>query len=195
LSAVVTQTRTPARRRHGKCRPFRQGDLDGLCGVYSVINAVRVLCPEVDRATAEHVFDLLLQRVLREAGNPSVAVTWGVGRLMVMRLIGDAATYLRDEFDIRLKARRLPKAVRARGSRDVLWQALESALSPTCIAIVGLAGRHSHWTVATHVTPLSLHLFDSCRLQALPRARCTVRRTLRRHQVMPMHVVLVERST
>jgi hypothetical protein len=71
---------------------------------------VRALCPEVDRATAEHVFDLLLLRGLREAGNPSVAITWGVGRLMITRLIGDAANYLRDEFDIRLRARRLPKA-------------------------------------------------------------------------------------
>ena len=45
-------------------------------GVYSIVNAVRAICPEVDTATAEHLFDLLMQRLLRTVGNPSTAVTW-----------------------------------------------------------------------------------------------------------------------
>ena len=35
-------------RPKGRLRaPYRQGDLDGLCGIYSAVNAVRALCPEV----------------------------------------------------------------------------------------------------------------------------------------------------
>jgi hypothetical protein len=164
-----------------------------LCGVYSVVNAVRALCPEVDAETAAYLFDLLMQRVLREAGNPSMAVTWGIGRLMVMRLIGEAATAMLDDFDIRLKVRRLPKPLRQGASRDQLWQALQAAVSPSCVAILGLAGKHSHWTVAAQVTPLSIRLFDSGAMQALPRANCTVGRTLKRHQIPPIHVILIER--
>jgi hypothetical protein len=186
----------PKRRRRGgrRRRPFRQGDLDGLCGVYSVVNAVRHLCPEVDTETAWHVFDLLMQRLLRSASNPAGTVTSGIGRLMVARLINEAILYVRDDFDIRLKVRRLPKPLRVDGSRDQLWVALQDAIGPSCVAILGLTGKHSHWTVATHVSAANLRLFDSTQLRALPRARCTVGRTLKRHQLSPRHVLLVQRS-
>ena len=90
------------RRRRGARRPFKQGDLDALCGVYSVVNAVRILCPEVDTETAKHLFDLLMQKLLRTVGNHTTAVTWGIGRLMLTSLIDEAVTYMLDEFDIRL---------------------------------------------------------------------------------------------
>jgi hypothetical protein len=155
---------------------------------------VRALCPEVDRETAEHIFDLLMQRLLLTAKNPSIAVTWGIGRLMLASLVNEAITYMRDDFDIRLIARRLPKALRRSGNRDQLLRALAAALSPSCVAILGLDGLHTHWTVATHVTPLSVRLFDSDKLRTLPRARCTVRRTSTKHQIAPIHVLLIERT-
>ncbi len=183
----------PARFRKTARRPYRQGDLDSLCGVYSVVNAVRALCTEVDTETAEHLFDLLMQKLLRTTGNHTTAVTWGIGRLMLRSLLDEATTYMLDDFDIQLKARRLPKTLRHRGSRDQLWQALAEVVSPSCVAILGLAGKHSHWTVASTVTPLSIRLFDSGRLKSLPRARCTIRATSKRHQIAPRHVLLVER--
>ncbi len=185
---------TKRKRRRVEPRPYQQGDLDGLCGVYSVVNAVRALCPEVDADTAEHLFDLLMQKLLRTAGNPTTVVTWGIGRLMLRSLVDEAIAYMLDDFDIRLTARRLPKALRYQGSRDQLWRALSEVVSPSCVAILGLAGKHSHWTVASTVTPLSIRLFDSDRLRALPRARCTVRKTAKLHQITPRYVVLLERT-
>jgi hypothetical protein len=185
----------PRRRTKVSLQPYRQGALDGLCGVYSVVNALRLLCPEVDNDTAEHLFDLLTQKLLRTAGNHTTVITWGIGRMLLRSLLDEATTYMLDDFDIRLRARRLPKALRDDGNRDELWQALSEVVSPSCVAILGLAGKHSHWTVATTVTPLSIRLFDSGKLKALPRARCTVRKTRKRHQIEPRHVVLVERMT
>ena len=37
---VSTRRASRGRRR----QPYRQGDLDGFCGVYSAVNAVRALC-------------------------------------------------------------------------------------------------------------------------------------------------------
>ncbi len=182
------------KRRVGR-RPFRQGDLCSTCGVYSVINAVRVVCPEVDTATAEYMFGLLMQKLLRTATNPSTAVTDGIGRLMLASLIKVAADYLLDDFEIQLKVRRLPKSLRLNANLDQLWVTLEGQMSPTCCAILGLGGKHSHWTVAVRVTPLSIHLFDSGQMRLLPRARCTVRPTVQRHQIAPTHVLLIERVT
>ena len=48
------------RAAKGRLRqPYRQGDLDGLCGVYSAVNAVRALCPEVDHDTAGCLFETM----------------------------------------------------------------------------------------------------------------------------------------
>jgi len=79
------------------------------------------------------------------------------------------------------------------GNRDQLWATLEEGISKSCVAVLGLAGKHSHWTVAARVTPLSIRLSDSGQLRALPRARCTVRNTVKRHQIPPTHVILIER--
>ena len=120
-----------------------------------------------------------MQKLLRTVGNPTIVVTWGIGRLMLRSLIDEAIFYMRDEFDVQLKARRLPKELRQGGTRDQLWHALEETVSPSCVAILSLEGQHSHWTVASHVTTTSIRLFDSGRMQALRRGRCTVRKTNR----------------
>ena len=110
-----------------------------------------------------------------------------------MALIEEAIAYMIDDFDIHLKMRRLPKALRAHANRDDLWRYLQSEVSPKCVAILGLSGKHSHWTVAREMSSLSVRLFDSGRMRSLARAQCTVRRTSVRHQITPTHVLLVER--
>lgn len=36
--------------------PYCQGDLDGLCGLYAIINALCALCPEIDEELATTLF-------------------------------------------------------------------------------------------------------------------------------------------
>jgi hypothetical protein len=36
--------------------PLRQGDLDGLSGIYAIINSVRLLCAEVSRGALARLF-------------------------------------------------------------------------------------------------------------------------------------------
>ena len=74
-------------------------------------------CPEVDAATAEYLFDILLQKLLLTVTNPSIAVSWGIGQLDLMyaTLGEEAITYMLDDFDIRLRMRRLPEFLRKRG--------------------------------------------------------------------------------
>ena len=189
----MAQSEKARRRRKAVRKPYRQGDLDGLCGVYSVINAVRYLCPELDAESAELLFGQLMYRMLTTARDPGNAVVWGIGRLMVMRLVREAALMMMDDFDITLKARWLPKRYRNGVARDQLWQALEKHMSGAAVAIVGIAGKHSHWTVVSKVSPTSMRLFDSGQLKALPRSRCTVRPTVKRHQIFGMYVVVIER--
>ena len=89
--------------------------------------------------------------------------------------------------------RRLPNALRRTADIEGLWAALADAVSPTCVAVIGLSGRYWHWTVAVEVTPGQLRLFDSDRLGVLRRKRCTVGKAVTRTSISPMHVFLVSR--
>jgi hypothetical protein len=185
--------KTMRRIRRRRVRPYRQGDLDGLCGVYSIVNAVRVICPEVDGDTAEDMFDVLMQKLLRTEDNPSMAVTWGIGRRTMTHLVTEAITYVLDEFDIRLRTQCLPKSVQQVGTLGRLWDHLERTISPRRVAILGLGGKHSHWTVAVKVTPLRIRLCDSDQISFLQRRRCTIARAAKQHSIRPHHVFLIER--
>ena len=50
--------KTPAKRR---IEPFAQGDLDGMCAIYTIINAVRALCPEMTTGASMALFRRLIR--------------------------------------------------------------------------------------------------------------------------------------
>ena len=173
--------------------PYRQGDLDGLCGVYSAVNAVRALCPEIDTDDTGWLFDHLIQQLPKAGANVTLAVANGIVSGELAHLIDKAVRYMANEHDIDLSVSRLPKALRRTADIDGLWAALADAVSPTCVAVIGLSGRYWHWTVAVEVTPGQLRLFDSDRLGVLRRKRCTVAKAVTRTSIAPSHVFLVTR--
>ena len=71
------QTKKQAARQRPRT-PYRQGDLDGLCGVYSAVNAIRALCPEIDTDDAGWLFDHLIQQLPKAGANVSSAVANGI---------------------------------------------------------------------------------------------------------------------
>ena len=173
----------------------RQGDLDGLCGVYSVVNAVRILCPELDQEGAEWLFAHLMQSLDDLGVDLSIAVASGIGRVELGRLIRAAIAYIDEELEIRLTVKRLPKALRLTTNLGTLWQAFEASLSPECVAIIGIAGIHSHWTIAALITPKQVRLYDSGRIAVLRRGLCTVGNAVNRHGIPPKHVFLIARQS
>ena len=175
-------------------KPYRQGDLDGLCGLYSTVNAFRALCPELDDEAVSVLFATLIGHLPKVGADPALVVTGGVGRGELQRLIIKARTYMLEELDIALKVTRLPKGLRRDGDLDMVWGTLAKRLSPTCVAILGLGGRHSHWTVATGATRQQIRLYDSSRMGVLKRRRCTVGRASKRTSISPVHVWLIERQ-
>ena len=51
-------------------QPYRQGRLDGMCGVYALINALRLLCPRLDEDACERAFCALIRARARQAASP-----------------------------------------------------------------------------------------------------------------------------
>ena len=181
------------RRRRGP-QPFRQGDLDGLCGVYSVVNAVRVLCPELGQDGAEWLFDHLMQSLQRLGADAGVSVSAGVGQRVVASLIKEAILQMAAEYDIDMTCRRLPKLLRRTTNLDRLWTKLAITLSPTCVAVLATSGQLSHWTVAVSATPRLIRLYDSCTIRLLRRGDCTIGRAVNRIGISLPHVFLIRRK-
>ena len=175
-------------------RPFRQGDLDGLCGVYSVVNAIRVLCPELDRDDFEWLFDHLMQSIGKAGADPAVSVAGGIGQRVFAALVREAIRQLAAEYDISLLSQRLPKRLRRSTTLAGFWRLLAARLSPTCVAVLGTEGYRAHWTIAVHATTRQIRLFDSGQMQVLRRGDCTVGKAANRTGISLPHAFLIERG-
>jgi len=68
-TASVTDQRTVKSKpyvKEFKLKPYRQGRFDGLCGLYSIINAVRLIATNADGLN-EDLYDLLFHGLIRHA--------------------------------------------------------------------------------------------------------------------------------
>src|SRR5215210_1554907 len=117
--------------------PYRQGRLDGLCGVYTLINALRVLCPRLDEDACERAFCALIRARARQTASPLAVIHGGLSRRELLRLIGPWQQFVAKEFGITLSVSRLqvPEPT-LRG----IWRSLCRALDGKSVAIIGLDG-------------------------------------------------------
>jgi hypothetical protein len=141
-------------------RPFEQGDLDGLCGVYSVSNAVRLsahLHRRLPTAECRGLFAALLAE-LADEGRLRGFVAAGLGPRVLTRLLRRAKRWLRKHHGLVLEVSR-PFAKRDEpGPGECLRVLAEHLERPGTAAIVG---SDEHWMVIRGVTPKRLLLADS----------------------------------
>jgi hypothetical protein len=141
-------------------RPFRQGDLDGLCGAYAAVNAVRLAARphcRLRRAACAGLFAALVDE-LADAGRLRGFVTGGIGTGKLARLLRRAGNWLDAEHGLRLEFRR---PFRKGGGRDpgaCLRLLAEHLARAGTAAIVGTA---NHWTAVSAVSGKRLLLADS----------------------------------
>src|SRR5215203_377810 len=133
-----------------RLKPYRQGRLDGLCGVYTLINALRLLCPRLDEDACERVFCALIRARARQAASRLSVIHGGLSRRELLRLIGSWQRFAAREFGITLTVDRMKVP---EPSLRGIWRGLRRALDGKSIAIVGLDGVERHWTVAYAATP------------------------------------------
>jgi hypothetical protein len=173
-------------------RPFRQGALDSLCGVYAIVNAARLLCSEIDNHISSALFYVLIKALLnRETGAPS-AVTDGITTETLSRLLRTACNAIEEMSGIRLRCSLLaPK--RKRLSLDQTWMALQETVGKNSVSIIGLSGIREHWTVGYWVTKREITLKDSDGLRFLSRMDCDVKRDAAPYQLQAHEIVILHR--
>jgi hypothetical protein len=172
--------------------PYHQGDLDGLCGLYSVVNAVSALCPELDEDGARSLFRVLLRSLGSYVPKPMGVVCFGMDEACIRHLL----TVAQHDAEKRLKAYLKIRPYRKSGGRlsvPKFWQTLDSQLGPSQVAVAGLSGARDHWTVVSHISGRAMVLLDSTDLRSLTRPQITLKVARTRYGFDPDELVFVKR--
>lgn len=161
---------------------FRQGDLDGLCGAYSVVNAARVVAG-LDAEQSATLFETIVRYV-----GDARRVTAGIGRGLMDDILRDiGSTYL--------PSRYMPFRNRAGVPLPVFWDTVSDFLAenPTRAAILCIDTPTAHWTTAVRLTDRRMQLVDSDGLNGLRRSRCTTgpATAARPFRIWPTHTYLI----
>jgi hypothetical protein len=172
-----------ARRLHHPWRPqlggpqaFQQGTLDSLCGLYAVINALRLAHRPFGPFGRERARTLFAELVeLTEA-------RWGMANVIVDGYDDDQfRTLLANGLKLarELTGRHYCQSFKAVGGFDDKrrnWlRSLERLTAhPATAVIVGIWGRMDHWSVLAGVSERSLLFYDSDCLRYLPLVRCSL---------------------
>ena len=172
--------------------PMKQGNLDGLCGVYSIINAMRIIRRDTEKES-QALFGAIIEHLSRKR-NLRKIVSNGMTIGVLFNIINDLDEDIpKDEY---------PRS-RPFLSRDVtmpqVWtqmkQFLEKPANGTGAIIFHLSGSCEHWTVIKKIDDENVYLEDSCGLKPIPRQNITIRDThpnkKRCCQIIPGEVIFI----
>lgn len=168
--AAAGSPRLASRPSKRALAPLRQGDLDSLCGVYAIVNAVRKSAHGhgLRRNEWKELFNLLID-AQEESGTAVESVTAGIFSKPLWKLARRAVTYCR--------SRSIPMAVSRPIGREhwagldlPSWLAIQAARPATAV-VMGLVLPWDHWTVLHSVGRRYVSFYDSsdCRRLALSR--------------------------
>lgn len=148
---------------------YCQGRLDGLCGVYSLINTRRLLWPRTSRADSVDLFYECLSW-LEDRSMLAEVVANGMG---VNTLVGMSREVIEANTPGML---RLRPYYRRAVDLDTYWAGIHDSLAsgPTAMLICMESWDWSHWTVVSGAELHRLSLFDSSDRKSIFRHHCTV---------------------
>lgn len=154
-----------------KLRPYLQGNLDSLCGIYALINAIRwALRNELPSAKGppwEELFRKLTNHAVKEMGHLDLP-TSGLSLYAMIGLTHVARAYVSEELNIELLFRR-PFAIKKPTQADQTIESISRHLQqPNSAALAAVYGKLNHWSVITQVDDKQAQLFDSERIKYLP---------------------------
>ena len=92
--------------------------MDGLCGIYAVVNAACFLARELNKEAARDLFRVLNEK-LRKRGSTSDVVWGGMCPALVWPMLIAAQTYLREELEIAITVQGLTSSAERLTLRNV----------------------------------------------------------------------------
>lgn len=175
---------------------YRQGQLDSLCGVYAVINSTKALADRnavrLSRNECQALF-ILLCGVLADDGRLAVALTQGTWIRTFQKMTRAAHQWASERHGLRLTGMRAFNTQPA-GLGDY-WSRIQAHAQHygAGSVLLGMAGRHEHWSCIRSMSDRVISLVDSAGIQRLHRERCTIGAASgrRQHILWPTQTLLI----
>lgn len=168
-------------------KPFSQGTVDNLCGVYCAVNLVHWLRGPLSEEDATDRLTEYLE-CLSYSASAVERMQYGTSVPEMHRLLRHVRTQQRLSVH-----RPFPRAGGVALSQ--LWDELRAFLAVGRRAVVlGIDyGEWSHWSLVVGASPHALQLLDSNRRKRLYRHRCTTRKLTRQRSTLlwPTEIFLV----
>jgi hypothetical protein len=164
-------------------KPYLQGALDGLCAIYSIVNAARIISDIGEEESRELFLQILVY--LEKTKNLSRVLTEGIG---LTTIGGILRNIVRDQ----INRRSMPFKHHPETSLDEFWSEMMTFLDGGCkrAILIGLGGpMWDHWSIVHSISERQIYFFDSHKLRRLNRSRCTTTRSTasRPHVLSPAH--------
>lgn len=142
--------------------PLQQGWLDSLCGVYSIVNANR-LVNNVSHTDSQPLFNLIIEKLHKKRLLHRVILE-GINHKNLSWLMGEIGT---DVFPL------METNKRGFLSLNDWWQYSRDFLeTPNRTIILSIGGLHDHLSVVQKVGEKSITLFDSDGFKSLRKSQC-----------------------
>lgn len=154
---------------------YQQGQLDGLCGMYAIVNSINhllIIRPPYDGFDAD-LFAAVARSIPRK-DYPEVLLE-GMALDELVKVANATRRYMKKEFDVGIRIDRPFRDMTFR-SRTEFFEALDpfqGGWISTFILWIDWPGRHggSHWTVLREITSSDVRLIDSAGQTKVPIAK------------------------
>jgi hypothetical protein len=166
-----------------KLKPYEQGALSSLCGIYSIVNAMRII-RGINNDESKELFAQIVY-YLEDSKSFAVSLISGISVTVMGSIFKDV---IGDRMNRSIPFQKQPNV-----KIGQFWTEMKRFLDEgrtqgeKRVILLSLGGEHDHWTIAHKITKKRIILFDSIGLRHLDRRNCTTREAPsgRRHLMHP----------
>lgn len=170
-------------------RPARQGDFDGLCGLYALINALDLAGGRRPRSPAHRRLFVGLAEAL-PGGKLRRAIDSGLNGRDLIKAATLAFPAFKKWLGGSVSVSRPFRKATFKTNEEFVEAMADIMMSGRSALVLNISTpTYNHWTVAASITPQAIILRDSGALKELRLARYTVRRG--EYRIRPRETLLV----
>lgn len=146
---------------------YKQGEFDALCGVYSLLNADRI----INRTSYQNSKQLFysMMHFLESEGQLSFIISEGTHFRHIKKLLDRVIGIQRIAYQKRHFIKKSDTNI------STFWNEMMFFLDnySNRAILLGMTGVHDHWTVVCKITKRQMILYDSSGMRFLNRLHCT----------------------
>ena len=164
-------------------RPFKQGHLDRCCAIYSVINALKLLNLDCNRAIAQHMYDFIVERLSRDDELFGV-LKEGADHTVLSKIFEYTQAYIKENYNADLIVER--PFYNYKGSfEDLTVLMMRYIVFGSSVLVRVKCSSFDHYSVVEDVSADKISFFDSVDMTSIKLKQISHRKGIKKHWLMP----------